>query len=110
MGGEDDFRRFRRQLAPILGSARLHHDGAALRRLGDHQRSAHTEELALVVEHMQLGRIVELRLRPIKGQGAIVETVPQAADNLDEFACAAIARLLGRMNAAAKVARLGRMG
>ena len=58
-GGEYDFRRFRRKLASGIRSTGLDDDGPALDRTRDVERAADRQELALVVQDVQLFRIEE---------------------------------------------------
>src|SRR5205807_138890 len=101
---------FRRELAAVVGRARLHHDGLALRRARDRQRTLDLEELARMVERVPSRRVVEAALRLVEQKGVVVPAVPQAAHDVDEFASTAVALMLGQVLLAAEILRLAGIG
>ena len=105
MGGEDHLGRFGRQLPPRLRGAGLDDDRPALHRPRDVERPAHREMLALVVEHMQLRRIEIEPALGVADEGVVGKAVPQAGDDIVEFARAAIALVMLDMFVEAEIQR-----
>ena len=89
--GEDHLRGLGGELAAGVGGAGLDDDRPALDRPGDVQGAAHRQELALVVEHVHpLG--VEINpVLDIADEGVIGPAVPEAGDDVEELAGAAVA-------------------
>ena len=76
LGGEDDLGQSRGHVASGARSAGLHQHRPALRRAGDVERTLHLEMLALVVQHVLLGRIeIDARL-PVADEGVGIPAVP----------------------------------
>ena len=105
--GEDDLGGFRRQLAAVIGLARLHDHRMALRRALDHQRAAHREMPALVVEEMHLGGVEIHAARLVGDDGVVLEAVPQPEHDLREFPCPRVALGMRRVGLVAEIQRLG---
>ena len=103
---EQNLCRPRRQLAAGVRLPGLHNHRLALRRAGNHQRSAHRKMLALVMQHVQLGRMEEQALRLVHDEGVVLPGVPEALRHLDELGGAAIAVIVRRMLVVAEVERL----
>src|SRR5262249_57596948 len=79
-----------RELAAVIGGARLHHDRLALWRARHCERSTDLEERAAMVEHVALVRIVEAPVRLVEHECVVVPAVPQAAHHVDELPRAAV--------------------
>jgi len=89
--GEDHLGTLGRELTAGVRSAGLDDDRPALDRAGDIQRTAHRQELALVVEHMQP---VGVKIDPVfdvTDEGVLGPAVPQPGYDIEELAGAAIA-------------------
>ena len=87
----------RRKRAAGLRLAGLHDHRLALRRARHHQRPAHLEVLALVMEHVQLFRVEEQTRLLVQDEGVVLEGVPQALRHLDELGGALVAVVMRRM-------------
>ena len=104
---EHDLGRLRGEIAAGLGLAGVHDHRPALRRTLDHQRAAHLEVLALVIEHVQLGRVEEQAFRLVQHEGVVLPGVPEAEHHLHELGGALVAIGVRRMLGMAEVERLG---
>jgi hypothetical protein len=90
-------------LLALLGRAGLHQDRPALRRRRRVERAAHREVLAAVIEHVELGRVVELARRLVVDEGVRFPAVPQAGDDVDELLRPIVARVVVEVRVAAEV-------
>ncbi len=88
---EDHFRRLGRQLPAGLRRAGLDDDRPALDRPGDVERAADRQMLALMVEHVQLGRVEEDAALLVAQPGIVRPAVPEPRDHLVELAGAPVA-------------------
>ena len=89
--GEHHLGRFAGQLTTGVGLASLHDDRPALHRPGDVQRPAGGKVFALVIEHMQFGRIRVNAAVDIADEGVVGPAVPQAGHHVVELARPAVA-------------------
>ena len=106
--GEQHLGGARRKLAAGVGLAGLHDHRLALRRARHHQRPAHREVLALVMQHVHLGRVEEQARRLVQDEGVVLPGVPQPLRHLDELGGAAVAVGMRGMLVVAEVERLRR--
>ena len=84
--GEDHLGCLGGELPAIVGRAGLDDHRPSLDRPRDVQRAAHGKELALVVKHMQLGRIEELAGLLVPKKGVVGPAVPEPVDDIHELA------------------------
>lgn len=105
MRRENDFRRFGRQLPSGLRRAGLDDDRPALHRPRDVERPAHRKVLALVVEHMQPLRVEIEPAFGVADEGVVGKAVPQAGDDVVEFARPLVALVMLDMLVEAEIQR-----
>ena len=113
LGGGDVARGGENHLAPspgkalaAAGRAGLDDDGMALRRTRHGERPARLEELALVVEPLDLGRIGEAAALLVHDQRAVFPGVPMAEHDFHEFVGAVVAVVMFEMGVLAHVVGL----
>jgi hypothetical protein len=106
-GGEDHLGPARREVLAVLGGAGLDQHRVALRRARDVERPAHREELALVIEDVELVGIEVAPRRLVVEERVVLPRIPQAGDDLHELAGAAVARGVIGLAVEVEVLRLG---
>ena len=102
----DDVRCRRAKFAPLLRDTGLDDDRVTLWHSSDVQRTANVEEAAPVVEHVHPGLVEIAARRLVEQQGAVLPTVPQAPDHIDELGRAGITRVVVERRLHAEVLRL----
>ena len=103
---EHDFGGLRREFLARFRRTGLHDDGPALRRTRDVERPAHLEVLAAMVEHVQLVGIEIDAAFLVAQEGVVFPAIPQARDDVVEFARAFIAHGMIGMLLEVEVLRL----
>ena len=81
----DDIGGRRAEFPALLGGAGLYDYRMALRHAGHTQRPTHLEEPPMVIEHMHLCFIEITPARLVEQQRAVLPTVPQTLDHIDEL-------------------------
>ena len=84
--GEHGLRGFGRELPAVFGRAGLHDQRPALHGAGDVERPAHAQIFSLVIEHVHLRGIEIEALLDVAHEGVVGEGIPQAGDDVIEFA------------------------
>src|SRR5471032_3419867 len=100
---EDHLRGLRGEFATGIRCPGLHDHWPALRRAGDVERAAHLEMRAAMVERMQLVRIEIESAFTVTDESVVFPTVPEACDDVIEFACALVANCVSRVLLEAEV-------
>ncbi len=97
MGGEDRFRKARREGAAVVGRAGLHIDRSSLRRSRNVERAADAKVLSDVVDGMDPGGVGEDAGRGIIDQRIVFPAVPQPRDDVEIFARPLVTLVMRRM-------------
>ncbi len=79
------------QILPGTRGAGLRDHGIALNGPRDVQRTLHLQDLALVVQRVQLGRIEVASVLLVADERVVLPAVPKAKDDVDELLRPAIA-------------------
>lgn len=95
--GEHDIGEVTRQLEPALGPFGLHDHRSTLRARSHRQRPGDREELALVIDAMDLVGVGVATGRLVRDQPVRLPAVPQPGDHVEEFPGPPVPGLLLRM-------------
>ena len=104
-GPEDYLRGFGGEFPPCRRGAGLEDDRPALGRPGHVETAVDLEELALVVEHVELRRVEHPWRRLVVDEGVVLPGVPQRLDDLVGFARLFVALGVGRKLVEPEIAR-----
>ena len=91
------------KLPARIGLTCLYDDGPSLWRTGDIERTPYGQFRAFMVEDVHLRRIEEGSAFDIADKGVVVEAIPQAGDNVIEFARTFVAFAMGDMRIKAEI-------
>ena len=105
-GGEDDFAPSAGKTLAAAAGAGLDNDGMALLRARHRERSARLEELPLVVETLDLGRIGKAAAFLVYQERAVFPGIPVAEHHFHEFVGAVVTQIMLEMGVLAHIVRL----